>query len=169
MEENVRSRLRERCKLGFAVLCGLVCGISCMSIDLGQHIEAPPNTGTLRQDGTFEMTSTGIGVVYYPRPYISPPNLEVSTGRDLWRASDYVELIDQKPDQFRYRLIGSPPSWISFRWKAAGVPASLASEPAIIKNVPADPPPTEKGAESELQPTARTTPAAPPPPPTPIK
>lgn len=161
MEENSRpsSSLRwsERARLGLATLFGLVCGFSCMSSSPSPREivsppppPAPPGTVTLRQAGSLNLgqSTKNPVTVYYPRPYISPPNLVISSSSGgLAAAAEAIEIIEQKPDHFTYRTqLPGPP--IGFGWVAEGVPLVVAAvappapppAPAAV-NLPAAPPP----------------------------
>lgn len=124
-------QFRGRLQLCLAVSIGLLCGVSCMNIGIGNYGPDSPVYGTLKQEGVFHPLESTQGAVevYYPRPYISPPNLQLSTNGSLHPVNDYVELIEQKPDHFTYRLksnkLNIPPATIQFQWQSIGVPIAV--------------------------------------------
>lgn len=133
--------LRERLHMIVAALAGAVAGISCMSIGIGNKFADTPTaetasaTGTLKQEGTFNVldTTQKPTEVYYPRPYASPPNLQLST--DSFPVADFVELIDQKADHFTYRRLRQA-SIVTFKWRAEGVPTGLPATTTTTLPVP---------------------------------
>jgi hypothetical protein len=137
-----RPSIGERARIGLAALFGLVCGISCLSIDLGSHSVESPASHTLKQEGTLNNVSYAPGpiAVYYPRPYISPPNLEVISSESSWSALNCIEVLEQKADYFSFRWKSTFPNRVIFEWKAVGVPVGLplgdmtkAPPPSIVE------------------------------------
>lgn len=130
-----RGRLGERARLLAAVVCGLVAGISCMSIGIGNKTVDPSAGGTLKQQGEFNLLDSPQGTVdvYYPRPYASPPNLRLSGNDLVHTVADCIEIVEQKPDHFTLRRKGSGPLLFPadkhFTWHAEGLPAGMLPYP----------------------------------------
>ena len=153
-----RQTIRERAKIAAAVLFGLVCGISCLSIDLGSHSVEMPLVGTLKQEGTLNNVTSAPGPVevYYPRPYMSPPNLEVTSSDSFWPALDSVEVLEQKADHFTFHRKSSTfPVRVVFKWKAEGVPVGLP----LIETTKAPPAPINDHYTKTSPPPEPLTPA----------
>lgn len=153
-----RQSIRERAKIVAAVLFGLVCGISCLSIDLGSHTVESPLAGTLKQEGSLnDVTfSSRIATVYYPRPYVSPPNLELTSSQSIFPALDSFEVIEQKADHFtvRRRSEGFFNS-IVYKWKAEGIPVGLP----VLEPTKTPPQPVNELSKEATLPPAPLTPA----------
>ena len=70
--------------------------------------------GVLKQAGVAEVLQTADGIqVVYPRPFSAVPTRVVGEGKGSIPAAE-VEILDQKPDHFR------------FRWKRDGGLATLS-------------------------------------------
>lgn len=114
---------------GFAVFIGFSLG--CMNLGLGgptevvtpMVVEKGVQRGKSFAPYAQEMT------VYYPQPYVSPPNLEFED-----EGKSQLIIIDQKPDCFRVKNthVGR-----EFMWKARGVLATSARAPAYHGTVQA--------------------------------
>ncbi len=118
--------------------------LGCMSLSfgglsIGCHSEPD---GTLCQEGDLKLLQGQDQEIYYPIPYVSPPNLELSG--DV----DHCEIVEQKPDHFRIRNpkgATSCPHWRARGLRAAVPPPAVfvAPPPAASSGPPADvPPPT---------------------------
>ena len=128
--------------------------LGCMSFE-GSHVDrtevvSPPEVpnpylvgdGLLEQEGRGAIRGLAEEDVYYPVPYISPPNLELEGD------PEFVRLVYQRRDHFRIKNWCNNTHYVgSFHWKARGV--------KILVTAP--PPP---GPNSNL-PTPRTLPQEP--------
>jgi hypothetical protein len=96
----------------------------------------PPGDGILEQEGEVTLARGAIQDVYYPVPYISPPNLTVDS------PLQECALVSQKVDHFRVENTCTSGS-VSAHWKAKGVKVLLAAPagPAVPQLPPPDPVP----------------------------
>ena len=122
--------------------------VGCMSLQFGgdrreevisssteTQVAYPPGDGPLEQTGLCAVPpENGVQVVYYPIPYISPPNLSIS-GSD-----DQVEIIEQKREYFKVRNKNS--FFVKhFTWKANGVKILMnPPPPPVVLRPPAEAP-----------------------------
>lgn len=150
MDENDRRAkgftFREWARLLLAITFGLVVGVSCMSVGIGNKIVDPnhaevTSVGTLKQEASFSLLTSidEATSVFYPRPYQSPPNLQIVTDVEILPASDFIEIVEQKSDHFKFRVKRSPTPLVKFTWKAEGLLNSTAPttmttgvEPTIV-------------------------------------
>jgi hypothetical protein len=138
--------------LAAAVLVLIILG--CMSLSFGGlsiGCRSEPD-GTLCQEGDVKLLAGQDQEIFYPIPYVSPPNLELSG--DV----DHCEIIEQKPDHFRIR---NPKGATSCpHWRARGLRASVPP-PAVFVTAP---PAASSGPPTEVPPPTST----PLPPPKPL-
>ncbi len=80
--------------------------------------------GSLQQRGSVSVPHEGEVDVYYPTPYISPPNLETDSS-----FNDHI-IVEQKPDHFRVKNTELFPCDVS--WTARG---KTAAEPQVSVNI----------------------------------
>lgn len=116
--------------------------LGCMSLSIKIGCKPEPD-GTTCQEGKVYLRQGQEVDVYYPVPYASPPNLELSGD------SDNCEIIEQKADYFHIRYKGS--IYAKPHWKARGqkcLPPGVA--PAVI--VPPPSPPPSNDSPSPLPP-----------------
>jgi hypothetical protein len=140
----------ERLRLVSAVVVGVVCGISCMSfsIERGSEVVSEPATSpTIKQHGSTIMLNSPEGLqVYYPRPYLSPPNLKIESPTLI--LPDSVDIVEQKPDRFTLRAKRPGLGEATIRWQAEGIPAAIPAPAVLTVPAPASgteiapPPPT---------------------------
>jgi hypothetical protein len=115
--------------------------LGCMSLSfgglsIGGRTEAD---GTLCQEGDVKLRVGQEQDVFYPIPYASPPNVELSGDMD------HCEIVDQKADHFRIRNPSGGQACP--HWHARGVKACapttviVASPPARPAGTPPAPPP----------------------------
>jgi hypothetical protein len=122
--------------LSLAALAVIVLG--CMSLSFGGRnytTHLVEDDGLLCQEGKVKLGCSEERAVYYPIPYASPPNLDVSAG------IVEVAVLDQKPDHFRVRwapgISSGPPPLVC--WKAKGlrrVAVPCAAPVTIPETVP---------------------------------
>jgi hypothetical protein len=125
------------------LLLGLVLG--CMSFNINTGEDVPPNDppppanlppGDLReQHGTVVIPPDGFVDVYYPIPFVSTPNLELS------RETERVSLIVQRRDHFRIKNTGLFERTV--RWDAHGVTVALNPPPAPERPLEPGPAPVQ--------------------------
>jgi hypothetical protein len=118
--------------------------LGCMSLSFGGlsiGCRSEPD-GTLCQEGDLKLLAGQDQEIFYPIPYVSPPNLELSG--DV----DHCEIVEQKPDHFRIRNpkgATSCPHWRARGLRAAPTPPAVfvTAPPAASYGPPTDvPPPT---------------------------
>jgi hypothetical protein len=106
----------------------------------GWYESLPPGDGLLEQEGSVNIPAHAYLDVYYPIPYISPPNLNV---RCSW--NDCL-VVGQKPDHFRLHNPESSARHVD--WKVKGVKVQMkplvvtpakASQPAPTNELPPEP------------------------------
>lgn len=128
--------------------------LGCMSLSFGGlsiGCKTEPD-GTVCQEGKVSLHQGQEFDVYYPVPYASPPNLEISGD------SDNCEILEQKADHFRIRCKGAADA--APHWQARGLKPPAAA-PTVIVTPPAPPavPPPTEGAPIPLPvPTPMPTP-----------
>lgn len=118
------------------LLCLVVLG--CMSISFGgKNVCCTDPAEPFEQKGELCLAAQGEIDVYYPVPYVSPPNLTVDG------PAHKVLVLDQKPDHFRVAGTGK------LTWVARGV----RSGPTVVVPVaPSPPPPALAGPAPPLPP-----------------
>jgi hypothetical protein len=89
--------------------------LGCMSLSIGCK---PDGDGTICQEGKVCLQGEEERDVYYPVPYASPPNLEISDG------GSWYEIIEQKADHFRIRSGGAAHSDRHSAWASDGAAAA---------------------------------------------
>ncbi|HTU18773.1 MAG TPA: hypothetical protein VMG10_11990 [Gemmataceae bacterium] len=111
--------------------------------------------GTTCQEGKVKLRPGQEFEVFYPIPYASPPNLEISGD------TESCEIIEQKADHFHIRYKGT--LFANPCWKARGVKClpPPGAAPTVVVTPPASPPPPP--------PPATNGPAVPLPAPTPVQ
>jgi hypothetical protein len=92
----------------------------------------PPGDGLLEQDGQASIVSEGVQKVYYPVPYISPPNLTLEA------AQEFCVVTQQAADHFC--IHNNSGDVKCFRWRAKGIKLLLET-PVMPQAPPAAPPP----------------------------
>jgi hypothetical protein len=119
--------------LGGGVIVLIILG--CMSLSFGGlsiGCKTEPD-GTVCQEGKVSMHRGQELDVYYPVPYASPPNLELSGD------ADKCEIVEQKADHFRIRC--KDPCDATPHWQARGLRCPPpAPTPTVIVTPPASPP-----------------------------
>jgi len=137
--EKVRLRVRliERivgisCGTLFLAIC-----LGCMSLNFGGRTEVMTREdGPGPQGGKVRLACGEELDVYYPLPYVSPPNLETE------RSSDDVRVVEQRADHFRIQNTSLFSRELT--WTARGVtqltcvPTQTAREPVLLKPVPSE-------------------------------
>ena len=96
----------------------LACSLACMSFTIGGKTEnvTPDEVGG-RQHGKLQVAPGQESVVYYPSPYMSPPNLEF----DDANVTKTCQIVEQRPDGFRVRNTSA--STIDVGWQTRGMKA----------------------------------------------
>ncbi len=80
--------------------------------------------GVLKQMGVAEVFQTADGIqVAYPRPFAAVPTLVLGEGKGSIPAAE-VEILDQKPDHFRFRWKRDG-GLAALSWRAEGPPAAV--------------------------------------------
>ncbi|MGH7169376.1 MAG: hypothetical protein ACRELF_05865 [Gemmataceae bacterium] len=117
--------------------------LGCMSLSIKIGCKSEPD-GTTCQEGKVYLREGQELDVYYPIPYASLPNLELS-GDD-----DDCVIIEQKADHFHIRYNGT--IYAKPHWKARGLrcPQPAAIAPVIVP--PPDAPLSKDGPPSLLPP-----------------
>ena len=132
------SSLGEKLKVLACIGFGILCGISCMSIEIGNKKVMPIGEEPYEQNGELNLVDSNDGKleIYYPRPYASPPNLTIDQSNSNG-ASSHIEVVEQKADHFTVKFVGfSPTSEKSLvKWKASGMTFSSTT---IIKESHSD-------------------------------
>jgi hypothetical protein len=134
------ARTRRHALIGGLLILAAVL-IGCMSFTVGERHEIvsgendlPPNACSgdlLEQVGNVRVADHAEVDVYYPYPYISPPNLALEGD------SDHCFIVQQRRDRFRVKNTGLFDRDV--RWRARGLKLVLA--PPVV--VPASGPPPE--------------------------
>lgn len=107
--------------------------LGCMSLSFGGRTEVVPADGPCgAQTGQVNVPGQEEAVIYYPVPYLTPPNLVLDAGCVSCR------IVDQKPDHFRVKNLGAGAELIT--WKSRGLKAGPGGcVPAVMPT--AEPPP----------------------------
>jgi hypothetical protein len=97
----------------------LACSLACMSFTIGGKTEnvTSEEVGG-RQHGKLQVAPGQESVVYYPTPYMSPPNLEF----DDANVTKTCQIVEQRPDGFRVRNTNG--ATIDVGWQARGMKAT---------------------------------------------
>jgi hypothetical protein len=107
---------------GFAAALALVFlgfGLGCMSLSIGGKSEVVSHDDVAGLErGNVHIGPGQEQTVYYPAPYMSPPNLEFEDTA----VTAKCQIVEQRPDGFRVRNMGATPVDIS--WKTRGVKAT---------------------------------------------
>jgi hypothetical protein len=109
--------------------------LGCMSLSFGGlsiGCRTEPD-GTVCQEGKVELHPGQSLDVYYPAPYASPPNLEL-TGD-----TDKCEILEQHADHFR--LVSRGTSNACPQWHARGLRGGFVSPAVLVPSPPATVPP----------------------------
>jgi hypothetical protein len=122
--------------------------LGCMSLSIGCKTEPD---GTVCQEGKVSLHKGQELDVYYPAPYASPPNLELSGD------CDKCDIIEQKADHFRIRC--NDPCDATPHWQARGLrcPPPGTTPPVIV--TPSAPPPAPPPTNDAPVPLPTPTPA----------
>jgi len=94
----------------------------------------PPGDGVLEQEGVVTVPRGVAQDVYYPVPYISPPNLTVDS------PFQNCVVISQKADHFRVQNASGNSTPLDAHWRAKGIKVLLTAAP-VTTAVPQLPPP----------------------------
>jgi hypothetical protein len=86
--------------------------MGCLSLNFGGHSSKADDPAVLTQTGSATIPRGQEAVVYYPKPYTSPPNLETDDSFHNYK------IVEQKPECFRVRNEGG--AW-DLKWTARGV------------------------------------------------
>ena len=118
------------------LLCVVVLG--CMSISFGgKNLCCTDPQEPFEQKGEVCLDAQGEIDVYYPLPYVSPPNLTVEA------ESHKVVVLEQKPDHFRVGGFGK------LTWVARGV---RVGPTVVVPVAPSPPPPALAGPPPPVPP-----------------
>ena len=109
---------------------GWFCGFGCMSLNLGNRSDESRSSyvdhaGVLRQSGEAPLIRTQDDriEVCYPRPFAAKPLLTL--GREPGSVPmPEIELLEQTPDHFTVRWLGTGGGEASLNWQAEGTPAA---------------------------------------------
>jgi hypothetical protein len=104
-------------------LSALASGIGCQSVRVG-----PPTDDGTRQRGTAIIPAHGEQEVYYPVPFLSPPNLLTKS------TFDDCMVIEQKPDHFRIK--NPNPFSREVSWEARGLPVTASAPVRVDLAIP---------------------------------
>jgi hypothetical protein len=132
-----------------ASLLLLITFLGCMSLQVGgdhRPMEIDSEEGVVRQSGTVTLRGDQPQTVYYPIPYISPPNLTI---KDEWPHERW-QLVDQKADHFSIRrepLSLGPP--LEITWTAKGLKGPPAAPVVVLPKGTPGPTPAEPAAPAE--------------------
>ncbi|HEX5272619.1 MAG TPA: hypothetical protein VFW33_19110 [Gemmataceae bacterium] len=122
-----------------AAAFGLLILLGCLSIGGTTECHSSPETAqTFAQEDSLNLRGNEERDVYYPKPYVSPPYLELTF-------AEHYELLTQQPTHFRVRSLSDKSDVL--HWKAKGVrgkvtqvitpgPPALPAEPVPV--VPAE-------------------------------
>ncbi|VTS01299.1 unnamed protein product [Gemmata massiliana] len=116
---------------GLVLLAGAGCQITSTT-----HV---PTEAATHQRGKAVVPPGDVLEVYYPVPFVSPPNL---TTQSIF---DDCSVIEQKPDHFRIK--NSNPFSREVTWEARGVPITAVTTPAVQIGVGAPPAPAARKEE----------------------
>jgi hypothetical protein len=113
-----------------SIMLAIIMG--CMSLSMSIGCKTGPD-GTTCQEGKVSVEDGQELDVYYPIPYASPPNLEISGD------SESYQIIEQKADHFRIRnqCVNRRYQW---NWKARGSKCPPGAAPTVIVTPPSPPP-----------------------------
>jgi hypothetical protein len=113
--------------------------LGCMSFSVGGRVyqstapEGRADGDLYIQEGDARLHCGEERDVYYPIPFLHPPNLELESDFDR------CEILEQKEDHFRARLRGGLPRFADVHWKARGLRVPPGLPPPTLG--PASPPP----------------------------
>lgn len=106
--------------------------LGCLSLSFDKHYPPePPEEGIVCHRGEVNLAPGAEETVYYPLPFASPPNLELTS------QFNWCEIVKQCEDRFIVR--NTSHFSITVEWKARGAKAGVVPVPAPV---PTSPPPT---------------------------
>lgn len=147
-------------KIGFA-LPHVVVGVSgllfvgfslgCMNLSFGGKTQVVSPTsqetpGDGLQRGKVYVPQGQEVCVYYPVPYLSPPNLEFEDSDN----KRHLQIVDQKPDHVRVKNTNSWP--VEVPWKARGMMVTSAKTSDTSSSVQASVPSAQDQQKVTVQP-----------------
>jgi hypothetical protein len=94
-----------------AILCPLA-SMGCLALNFGGWSQKADDPSVLMQTGSTPIPKGQEATVYYPKPYASPPNLELD---DTFHS---YKIVEQRADCFRVR--NDSGTWV-LNWTARGV------------------------------------------------
>jgi hypothetical protein len=118
--------------VGLGGLLFVAFSLACMNLSFGGKTEvaAPASDGSEGlQRGKAFVPPGGEICVYYPVPYLSPPNLEFEDSEGKRR----IQIVEQRPDYVR--LKNTSPFGVDLPWKARGVQSTTAKAPVAAPAV----------------------------------
>jgi hypothetical protein len=116
--------LLPRALVGLGGLLFVGFSVSCMNLNFGGKTEvvAPSDSHSaegLQRGKVFVPIGQEVNL-YYPVPYVSPPNLEFEDAD----ANRRLHIVDQKPDHVRVKNLSNAP--VEVPWKARGITVTAA-------------------------------------------
>src|SRR5207253_11137581 len=108
--------------------------LGCMSFSIGGRTEVVAPDGSCSETGTAYLLPGEDLFVYYPIPFVSPPNLVLANKY----ASQQYQLIEQRSDGFRLKNLDALGN-ASIEWTARGIKVVPTAAPPIT--VGSSPPP----------------------------
>jgi serine/threonine protein kinase len=101
--------------IGSHLLCGL---IGFMISSASSPTTASPTTATMIQEGNVRVNVGDKFEIFYPVPYATPPNIQLTWDDDPWHV---IKLQEQKADRFTIQSTGGNAVWVTVHWRAEGV------------------------------------------------
>jgi hypothetical protein len=130
---RIRKVLFSRIAAFLGGVLSLLVVLGCMNFGSLQPAEvkvgaAADEPGVLKQDGKTVTRPGKDQVIYYPMPYTSPPNLQVTDGANA------CEIVEQTERYFRVRFPANAPAQQDVTWTARG--PRVAQSVTIEQNSP---------------------------------
>lgn len=101
-----------------AALVALACTMGCVNLQFGGKSNCTEDPSVVPQTSSITIPKGQELTIYYPKAYVSPPNLELDN------SSAACKIVEQKADHFRVRNDGATP--LTVNWTARGMPAQPA-------------------------------------------
>lgn len=120
-----------RVRIAISVIAAIMIpmmSMGCLALNFGGWSQKSDDPSIVAQSGSVPIPKGQEVVVYYPRPYASPPNLELEDTFHNYK------IVEQRPDCFRVR--NESGTW-DLKWTARGVPV----QPPVVAT-PTTPPAT---------------------------
>lgn len=114
---RMQRKRRRACLAVGAAIVALVSSMGCLNLQFGGKSSTTEDPSVVPQTSSITIPKGQELTVYYPKPYASPPNLELDN------SSQNCKIIEQRADHFRVRNDGTT---LEVKWTARGVPMQAA-------------------------------------------